>query len=64
MITTTHGTGELIKDALDHGVQRIIVGLGGSSTNDAGAGMAQALGVRLLDAADNDLSLEELRCPN
>ena len=48
-------TGELIKDALDHGVQHIIVGLGGSATNDAGAGMAQALGVRLLDAADNDL---------
>lgn len=55
LITTTYGTGELIKDALDHGVQHIIVGLGGSATNDAGAGMAQALGVRLLDAADNDL---------
>ncbi len=50
LITTTYGTGELIEDALDHGVDDIIVGLGGSATNDGGAGMAQALGVRLLDA--------------
>ncbi len=49
LITTTYGTGELIKDALDQGVDDIIVGLGGSATNDGGAGMAQALGVRLLD---------------
>ncbi|MBP2057199.1 glycerate kinase [Lactobacillus colini] len=49
MITTTYGTGELIKAALSKGVKRIIVGLGGSSTNDGGAGMAQALGVHLLD---------------
>lgn len=55
LITTTYGTGELIRDALDHGVEAIIVGLGGSATNDGGAGMAQALGVRLLDAAGRDL---------
>ena len=47
---TTRGVGELILDALDHGAERIIVGLGGSATNDGGAGMAQALGVRLFDA--------------
>ena len=49
LITTTYGTGELIKDALDRGVDEIIVGLGGSATNDGGAGMAQALGIRLFD---------------
>ncbi len=47
--TTTYGTGELIRHALDGGVARLIVGIGGSATNDAGAGMAQALGVRFLD---------------
>lgn len=45
--TTTYGTGELIRAALDYGVQKIIVGIGGSATNDGGAGMAQALGARL-----------------
>lgn len=49
MITTTFGTGELIRDALDHNVKEIIIGLGGSSTNDGGSGMAQALGAILLD---------------
>ena len=49
LITTTYGTGELIRDALEQGVNDIIVGLGGSATNDGGAGMAQALGARLLD---------------
>lgn len=47
---TTRGVGELILDAVGRGAERIIVGLGGSATNDGGAGMAQALGVRLLDA--------------
>lgn len=47
--TSTRGTGELIRAALDGGVSRIIVGLGGSGTNDGGAGMLEALGVRLLD---------------
>ncbi len=48
-ITTTIGTGELIKDALDKGCRKIIIGVGGSATNDGGAGMAVALGARLLD---------------
>ena len=47
--TTSFGTGELIKQALDLGVQHIILGIGGSATNDGGAGMLQALGLRLLD---------------
>lgn len=54
-LTTTRGTGELIRDALDRGARRLLVGIGGSATNDGGAGMAQALGVRLLDEAGNDL---------
>jgi glycerate kinase len=49
MRTTTFGVGELIRAALDACVSRIIVGIGGSATNDAGAGMAQALGVRFDD---------------
>lgn len=52
---TSHGTGELIADALDAGARRFVVGLGGSATNDGGAGMLQALGVRLLDADGLDL---------
>ena len=52
---TTYGTGELIAHALDNGFRDIIVGIGGSATNDAGAGMAQALGYRLLDASRRDL---------
>ncbi|EGQ7698713.1 glycerate kinase [Vibrio vulnificus] len=55
LITTTFGTGELIKAALDHGVKHIIVGIGGSATNDGGIGMAQALGIKLLDAYGNAL---------
>lgn len=55
LITTTYGTGQLIKEALDRGVDEFIIGLGGSATNDGGAGMAQALGVRLLDGQDRDL---------
>lgn len=49
-VSTSFGTGELIREALDLGVTRIILGLGGSATNDAGAGIAQALGAKLLDA--------------
>ena len=49
LITTTYGTGQLIKDALDRGMRRFIIGLGGSATNDGGAGMAEALGVQFLD---------------
>jgi glycerate kinase len=48
--TTTFGVGELIKAALDEGAERVLVGLGDSGTSDGGAGAAQALGVRLLDA--------------
>lgn len=48
-ITTTYGTGELISSALDLKCNKIIVGIGGSATNDGGAGMAQALGAKLLD---------------
>lgn len=56
LITTTYGTGELIRDALGKGADEIILGLGGSATNDGGAGMAQALGVKLLDANDRELA--------
>lgn len=49
-ITSTYGTGELMRAALDLGCARILIGIGGSATNDGGAGMAQALGVRFLDA--------------
>ena len=45
LITTTYGTGQLIKDALERGYKKIYVGLGGSATNDGGVGMAQALGI-------------------
>lgn len=48
--TTSWGTGELIRHALDAGVKHIIIGIGGSATNDGGAGMAQALGAKLLNA--------------
>lgn len=49
LITTSYGTGELIKNALDRGVAHFIIGIGGSATNDGGAGMMQALGARLLN---------------
>jgi glycerate kinase len=55
LATTTYGTGQLISSALDEGYQRIITGLGGSATVDAGAGMLQALGYRLLDQQGNDI---------
>ncbi len=55
MKTTTVGTGELIRAALDKDVSRIYVGIGGSATNDGGIGMASALGVRFLDADDQDV---------
>lgn len=49
LVTTSWGTGELIRHALDAGVKHIIIGIGGSATNDGGAGMVQALGAKLLD---------------
>lgn len=53
--TTTRGTGELILASLDRGASHIIIGIGGSATNDGGAGMIQALGGRLLDKFGNDI---------
>lgn len=53
--TTTRGTGELLLAAIEAGASRIILGIGGSATNDGGAGFAQALGFRLLDAEGRDL---------
>ena len=54
-ITSTFGTGELIKAALDAGARRVILAIGGSATNDAGAGALQALGLGLFDAQGNHL---------
>ena len=51
LITTTYGTGELISKVLDEGCKTIIIGIGGSATVDGGAGMAQALGVKLLNVS-------------
>lgn len=48
LVTTTYGTGQLIKAALDRGCRRLIIGIGGSATNDGGAGMANALGAKML----------------
>tara|TARA_Y100000741_G_scaffold56506_1_gene39174 strand:- start:1048 stop:2199 length:1152 start_codon:yes stop_codon:yes gene_type:complete len=53
--TTTFGTGELIIDAINKGAKKIIIGIGGSATNDGGVGMAQALGVRFLDSKDKEI---------
>ena len=55
LITTTYGTGQLIKAALDQGCKKMIIGIGGSATNDGGAGMVQALGVRLLDREGKEI---------
>ena len=55
MKTSTYGTGELIKDALEKGFRRFIIGIGGSATNDAGMGMIQALGAHLYDKQGNEL---------
>jgi len=55
MKTTTYGTGQLMVSALNSGCRRLIVGIGGSATSDGGAGMAQALGVGLLDAEGRDI---------
>ncbi|NCF08501.1 MULTISPECIES: glycerate kinase [Kosakonia] len=56
LITTSWGTGELIRHALDAGVKHIIIGIGGSATNDGGAGMVQALGAKLLDEQDRQIA--------
>ena len=56
LIATTYGLGEVISDALNRGYRDFIIGIGGSATNDGGAGMAQALGIRLLDSKGNELA--------
>ena len=57
MLTSTYGTGEMIRNALDLDVKKIIIGLGGSVTNDGGAGMAQALGVSFLNPAGEPIQV-------
>jgi glycerate kinase len=57
LMTTTFGTGQLIKDALDQGCNKIIIGIGGSATNDGGAGMVRALGGKFLN--DNEEEIKE-----
>jgi glycerate kinase len=54
-ITTTYGTGQLIKAALDMGIRNLVIGIGGSATNDGGVGMASSLGVKFLDANGKEL---------
>jgi glycerate kinase len=70
-ITSTYGTGLLIKQALDRGAEEIILGIGGSATNDAGTGIIKALGGKFLDAQGKELpngglalsKLETIKCP-
>lgn len=57
MDTTSFGTGQLIKYAIEEGYKNIIIGIGGSATNDGGAGMLMALGAKLLDANGEDIGL-------
>jgi glycerate kinase len=54
--STTYGLGVVIRDALDRGVSEVVIGLGGSASTDGGAGMMQALGVRVLDAAGGEVA--------
>ena len=55
LITTTYGTGQLIRHALANGIKHLLIGIGGSATNDGGCGMLQALGVKLLDKDNNEI---------
>lgn len=55
LLTSTYGTGEIIADAIKRGCRNILVGIGGSATNDGGTGMLRALGFRFLDHAGNEL---------
>lgn len=57
LLTTTYGTGELIRAALDEGIRDFIIGIGGSATNDGGMGMAQALGIAFLDNEGKNVGL-------
>ena len=54
-LTSTHGTGELITDAMQRGCRQFLIGIGGSATNDAGTGMLQAMGFRFYDSNDNEI---------
>ncbi|HVI73697.1 MAG TPA: glycerate kinase [Anaeromyxobacteraceae bacterium] len=54
-VTSTYGTGELVRTALEAGLAKLVIGIGGSATNDGGTGLARALGVRFLDAAGAEL---------
>ena len=56
-LTSTYGTGELMLDALQRGCNKLIIGIGGSATNDGGIGMAAALGVKFLDQEGNPIAL-------
>lgn len=56
LITSTYGTGQLIQDALERDCKEIILGIGGSATNDGGTGMARALGYKFLDSIGNELT--------
>lgn len=64
LYTTTYGTGQLIKRALELGCKKIIIGIGGSATNDGGMGMAQALGIKFLDTNDNELKFGGIHLAN
>ena len=55
-LTSTHGTGEMIMDAIRRGCRQFLVGIGGSATNDAGTGMLQAMGFRFYDANDKEIT--------
>lgn len=55
LITSTYGTGQLIKDAIDRGCKKFIIGIGGSATNDGGTGMLKALGVKLLNKDNQEI---------
>jgi len=55
-ITSTYGTGQLIRDALDRGCSTILIGIGGSATNDGGSGMAKALGIRFLNRGGAEIA--------
>lgn len=55
LVTSTYGAGQLILDGLNHGMKKFLIGIGGSATNDGGAGMARALGARFLDGEGREL---------
>lgn len=54
-LTSTHGTGEMIMDAIKRGCRQFLIGIGGSATNDAGTGMLQAMGFRFYDTNNNEI---------